>query len=700
MAKFYLQDIPKAPGAGPGPQGAEVPVGPYRRSGAPAQYGEINAQVQNINIAKNIPSLMQKELPGNLSNALVGGRLAVGEAWAGAAEALSNLAETTGKIMAQMQYSKDIADKSRVKNLMHSFDAAFKERAANEQLTSLQQLELAPSYHAKLKEDIAKMGLSPENAMQADADLELFRSRHVTDLTYAARDEQRKSNLDAIDTRIRQAAASGDIEGAVDAIEDARQAGLITPEERDKRILDTKIVFDEYKAQTDIGTNPRAALVDLEDDLRTGISSSYPNLTPGQIKELRNQAKSEVTRQETAAKESILNGIADGTLKTRKDVENVAEGDLGAHEVDILVNHLEAAGPDYNPETYSKIETAIEGYVKEPLESGAPRYHEILGMIMTGAPKKEHSDLIDRLQKKRDAKKESLPGKDWFPELLNEFTNMTEDGRFIPKVERWAMDPRGPGPAFTIDNMKDPKWRLEHKAELDAMWDRTRSMQVLMRKWRQEHPGDDEQTIKDARAYQNQLLELDSSGAGREAIQKELYPQLPFDYGGTRQPTSSLGPPIQPGAISQRQEIMAELDDPRTKKLAMQMMDTEGGGAATVEALVNRVAMIRQRIPDWGIWDELNSGFYGPINRGHAQTLKLHPDTIAQYDREIEKVRAGSNIIRGRTDQGYPGDPNWQGPGRVRVASNPREVYNYWTGKRRGIHFSHEDSARFAQSYG
>jgi hypothetical protein len=151
-------------------------------------------------------------------------------------------------------------------------------------------------------------------------------------------------------------------------------------------------------------------------------------------------------------------------------------------------------------------------------------------------------------------------------------------------------------------------------------------------------------------------------------------------------------------APSWREDIMKQLDeDPATKRLTMQMLDTEGGGKATMEALVNRTAMIRQKIPDWSLKDELTSGFYGPINRGYAQTLNLHPDTIKRYQQDIDAVRAGSNVIAGRTDQGYRGDPNSQGPGRViPPGSSKDEIYNYWTGKRQGVNFSHADAADFA----
>ena len=710
MAKFYLDGVPKTPGIGPGSQGAQVPERPYRATGwktdlPSPEFGRINAQVQNIDIAKNIPSLMQKELPANLSDALVKGPQRTGAAWAGAAESLANFAETTGLIAGRLAQSKDLADKSRYKNLIQLSDAAFNEEVATKNLTGMEAMELSQSYHDKLDSDIGALGLSRDNIDQAGVDLQLYKSKHRTELTNGMREEQIKSDTAAIEARMTQAVNAGDIEGAIDALEDAKDAQLINDGQYAKKKQELYIAFDEYKAQTDIGSNPREALQLLDQIVTTGENHAYSNLTAGQIRELRNQAAAEVDRRERETTETILNGIADGSLKTPENIEDAAGGNLGANDVNKLKAAQAMPGPAYSPEAYSKIETAIDGYVKEPLDSGSPKYFEILGMIQQGAPKSEWSDLVDRLQKKRDKQKDTLPGKDWFPELLNEFTNMTEDGRFIPKKDRWAIDPRAPAAAFTLENMKDPEWRLQHKAELDAMWDRSRSMQILMRKWRQEHPGDDEQTIKDARKYQNELLQLDSSNAGRAAIQEQLQIQLPeppvrIDRMG---PTSSIDGTsrISPSLITEREEIMSELDrDPSTKRLAMQMLDTEGGGVATMEALVNRVAMIRQRVPDWTIWDELNSGFYGPIKRGHAQTLKLHPDTIARYQRDIDVVRSGSNVVKGRTDQGYPGDPNWRGPGRVHVADNPKEVYNYWTGKRRGIQFSHADAARFAASYG
>ena len=57
---------------------------------------------------------MQKGLPENMEQALVGGQLRVGAAWGRAAESIGDMAETAGKIAVHLQHSKDIADESRV----------------------------------------------------------------------------------------------------------------------------------------------------------------------------------------------------------------------------------------------------------------------------------------------------------------------------------------------------------------------------------------------------------------------------------------------------------------------------------------------------------------------------------------------------------------------------------------------------------
>lgn len=147
----------------------------------------------------------------------------------------------------------------------------------------------------------------------------------------------------------------------------------------------------------------------------------------------------------------------------------------------------------------------------------------------------------------------------------------------------------------------------------------------------------------------------------------------------------------------QRSEIMASVD-PATKHLMHQMLATEGGGTRTVEALLNRVAMIRKKIPGYSVKDELHSGFYGPINRGSAQRTGISGKMAAGYDRDINRaVHGGSNLIEGRTDQGTYGDPNANGPGRINVPGHNSEIYNFWKGSRHGHQFGYGDTSAWAR---
>ena len=173
-------------------------------------------------------------------------------------------------------------------------------------------------------------------------------------------------------------------------------------------------------------------------------------------------------------------------------------------------------------------------------------------------------------------------------------------------------------------------------------------------------------------------------------VQAALQPAVP----ATTQAAGSSGL-----LASQRQPLMDEVNrDPATKLLLYQMMATEGGGAPTVEALFNRVALVRQTLPGYSIREELRSGFYGPIKHGFAQRRFISPTQQASYDRILGAVVGGSNIIQGRTNQGslITRDPGTRLPGRVYVPQTPYEVYNFWEGRRRGVDFSTRKAAAFA----
>jgi hypothetical protein len=166
---------------------------------------------------------------------------------------------------------------------------------------------------------------------------------------------------------------------------------------------------------------------------------------------------------------------------------------------------------------------------------------------------------------------------------------------------------------------------------------------------------------------------------------------------GAPAPASATGAPTPTYAsiAAQRAPMMDEVNkDPATKKLLMQMMSTEGGGAATVEALFNRVAMIRQKVPGYSIKDELNSRFYGPLRSGARP--EISEAQAAQYQQTLDQVGAGSNIIQGRTNQGMASDSGANAPGRIPVPGSS-EVYNYWSGERGGVGFGTGASQQFAE---
>ncbi|WP_439372918.1 hypothetical protein [Bradyrhizobium sp. DASA03120] len=147
------------------------------------------------------------------------------------------------------------------------------------------------------------------------------------------------------------------------------------------------------------------------------------------------------------------------------------------------------------------------------------------------------------------------------------------------------------------------------------------------------------------------------------------------------------------GVADQRALMMAEVNkDPVTKELLYRMMKSESGGTPTVEALMNRVQMVRQKVPGYSIGKELRSGFYGPINKGI--TRPVSENERAQFDKNLAEAVGGSDYIKGRTNQGMESDPGARLPGRV---PGYKEVYNYWEGRRGGVNFSVADSARFAR---
>lgn len=138
---------------------------------------------------------------------------------------------------------------------------------------------------------------------------------------------------------------------------------------------------------------------------------------------------------------------------------------------------------------------------------------------------------------------------------------------------------------------------------------------------------------------------------------------------------------------SQRARFAQELEaNPAVKQklAALVAKENPGAGTAVVESLMNRMSYTGGSI-NRGI----HSGFYGPINRGEVRWTGSAQQQAMM--RHVDEALAGSNIIRGATDQGSGRDPNvqWQG-GRMVING---EVFNDWGGGPGG----HGGAARFRE---
>lgn len=86
-----------------------------------------------------------------------------------------------------------------------------------------------------------------------------------------------------------------------------------------------------------------------------------------------------------------------------------------------------------------------------------------------------------------------------------------------------------------------------------------------------------------------------------------------------------------------------------------------------------------------GVKNRRNS-FYGPFRRGEdlaRERAGEGPKKKAHHMRQIDKALAGSNVVKGHTDQGGAGDPNYHSGG-TGVNING-EHFNHWRGGLNGI---------------
>jgi hypothetical protein len=152
-------------------------------------------------------------------------------------------------------------------------------------------------------------------------------------------------------------------------------------------------------------------------------------------------------------------------------------------------------------------------------------------------------------------------------------------------------------------------------------------------------------------------------------------PGLPGGPSGPAAPRSTGVPATAGGSAylaMRRAHLFAELDrDPALRQTVARLIATEnhsqapGARAAIMERMVN--AAIRD---NKSLHETVYSGFYGPINRKQLRTLNAAD--MAVSEREMAKVKGGSDIIELRTDQGMINEH----PYARRVGAGPARLKN------------------------
>lgn len=147
---------------------------------------------------------------------------------------------------------------------------------------------------------------------------------------------------------------------------------------------------------------------------------------------------------------------------------------------------------------------------------------------------------------------------------------------------------------------------------------------------------------------------------------------------------------------ARRARFAEELNkNPQLRKQIAGMIATEGerDPVPVVESLMNRMDMEGKSLRSG-----LYSGFYGPINRGQLPgaiaSLERNPKRMARMNAAIDAALAGSNTIKGATDQGMFSDPNGRWPGGRVIRGG--QVFNDWGGSHYG-HGGHLGSQEFRE---
>jgi hypothetical protein len=140
--------------------------------------------------------------------------------------------------------------------------------------------------------------------------------------------------------------------------------------------------------------------------------------------------------------------------------------------------------------------------------------------------------------------------------------------------------------------------------------------------------------------------------------------------------------PVYPWIAQQRETAFrAQLKDPNVWINVAAMLLSEGSPLQTCESFFNRVMYLRYFGRAETLMGMIQSGFYGPYNRGEYPSfiarIRGSQATVNQLNTAIETAMAGSDTILGYTDQGLPTDPNGQHQPQIRIGGN---IFNDWGG--------------------
>ncbi len=133
---------------------------------------------------------------------------------------------------------------------------------------------------------------------------------------------------------------------------------------------------------------------------------------------------------------------------------------------------------------------------------------------------------------------------------------------------------------------------------------------------------------------------------------------------------------------SQRARLKKEMDDdPELKRRFAAIIEKENptAGKQVAESAMNRAAMTGRSMAS--ILGGGARSFYGPVRHGLIEpTMRsMSAKTLAERYRQIDAGLAGGNLVRGATDQGSRGDPNFEAGGQA-VPDVHGERFGDWGG--------------------